>query len=59
MVITNPQRPRKGKKKKKKGTKRVPVDTQFDLMNYRPEISVMADINEFVKVGREDEKKDA
>ena len=38
--------------------KMVPVDTEFDLMNYRPEISVMADINEFAKVGREDQKKD-
>ena len=39
--------------------RKTPVDTEFSLMNYRPEISVMADINEFVKVGREDEKKDA
>ena len=52
------QRPRKIKKKKKKGMKRVAVDTEFDLMNYRPEISVMADINEFAKIGQ-DQKKDA
>ena len=39
--------------------RKVPVDTEFGLMNYRPEISVMADINELAKVGREATEKDA